>query len=177
MSTEESTKVTHTGRPYKLNAQVTKIVCDAIRAGSFEVNAAPLAGIHPTTYWRYKRLGEKAELAEDPSPDVAELRAFYREVTLAIAFARLRAENIVFKDNPLAWLTKGPGKADWSDCRVEVTGKNGGPIELGTGMIDPSKLDTEELYALKRILEKCNTGSTDGGVEENEQGVGASESA
>lgn len=161
-------QVVNTGRPTKMDPTKTKIVCEAIEAGSFEKVAAELAGIHVTTYWRWKRTGEKAELQDDQDLDMQPYREFYRAVVRSIALARLKAEHVVFKTNPLAWLTKGPGKKDWSDQRVEVTTKNESTIDFGRGAIDPTKLSTEQLYALRGLLEQCDARADEGSVEEDE---------
>lgn len=38
--------------------------------------------------------------------------------------------------------------------RVELTGRNGGPVELVAGRFDPDQLTTEELTELRSLLEK-----------------------
>lgn len=90
------------------------LLTNAIAAGAFDHAAAEAAGIHPGTFRRWMARGEEALALEangDPVPDDLEpYRALCAQVRTARAGARVRAENRVFTENPLAWLRYGPGR-------------------------------------------------------------------
>lgn len=135
-------------RPSKrTDATVNKIV-KSIEAGAFAHVAAQAAGIGRSTFYRW--LDEDAE--------------FRDKVEAAAARARLKAEALVFRDKPMAWLRYGPGKTKvdaegWTEpTKVELSGPGGSPLNSGP---DLSRLSTEELEQLHRLRLKAEGSSGD----------------
>lgn len=121
------------GRPSLLTDDRAALIVNAIRAGSFDHVASQAAGVGPSTFRAWMAQADHPDPAKPPSD---ELLAFAAEVRTARAGARVRAENRVFMENPLAWLRLGPGRdrgdpdePGWTD-QVAVTGGEGGPVEV-----------------------------------------------
>jgi len=108
------------GRKTKYNDSIHKSIVDAIGRGAFDYIAAEMAGIDARTFYRWMASGEK--YANSP------YCRFCQDVTMARSHARAIAESAVWKDNPLAWLRYGPGRAKegrdgWTDRHeVEIAG-------------------------------------------------------
>ncbi len=90
------------GRRSKLTPEVHNQIVTAIRAGAFDWVAAEAAGISKATYYRWLQRGEAARRGP--------YREFWVDVRQARAQARVAAETEVRRDNPLAWLRRGPGR-------------------------------------------------------------------
>jgi 1,6-anhydro-N-acetylmuramate kinase len=113
------------GRKTKLSSELQAKICGYIRAGAYDWVAAQACGIDPATFRRWMHAGGQG------SPLYAE---FCAEVMRAKTEARVVAENAVFKNAPFNWLRFGPGRErpgepGWTQSQ-EVTGPEGGPIEL-----------------------------------------------
>jgi hypothetical protein len=153
------------GRPTILTADLTKRVVSKIRAGAYPYQAAIGAGVSSDSYYTWMRKGKiEAEAAETEGRESNVHGQFYTAVTRARALARIACEIIVKKDNPLAWLMKGPGRErpgepGWSD-KVEVTGSNAGPVKHQEMSFDTSKLSSEDLDALEALLSRAVTSAT-----------------
>jgi hypothetical protein len=118
----------------------------AIRAGAMPWVAAEVAGVPADLFQVWMRSLE------------IELCEFREEIRKAAAVARFKAEQRVLNENPLAWLTKGPGKSEpgkpgWGE-RSEITGADGGAVQLETtAAINYDLLtieEAEELDALEK---------------------------
>ena len=135
------------GRKLKLTAEVEATVCSFVRAGAFAHVAAGAAGIGTSTFFHWMA---------DERP---RYRKFRHEVEKAQAEARVSAEVVVKKMNPVAWLRLGPGRdkdgsPGWTEtAKVELTGKDGAPL-IPEQKQDLSKLSGEELAQLEALLAK-----------------------
>lgn len=156
-----ATKSKHKGgRPSIITAALTKKVVTKIRAGAYPYQAAIGAGIGPGTYYKWMQRGRpEADAAEAEGREPDLFGQFFIAVEHARAIARIAAEIIVKKENPLAWLMKGPGRErpgepGWSD-KVEVTGSNAGPVRHQEMSFDVSKLSAEDLDVVETILARA----------------------
>jgi hypothetical protein len=116
-------------RPPKITPDTTATIANAIRAGSWDYEAAQAAGIHRQTFRYWMDRGDQAAALAAAGQSVPRADRPYLAlcvaVTTARAAARVYAENRVYQENPLAWLRMGPGRhrgptePGWTD-RVEV---------------------------------------------------------
>lgn len=134
------------GRPTKRTDETVKRILDAIENGASDKAASLAAGIAESTFYLWMK---------DDS--------FSEGVARARARAVSKAEAQVFGGNPMAWLTRGPGRKfanpdeAWTDAsRVELSGPNGGPIRSAGP--DLSKLTTAELRQLRELTAKAEGG-------------------
>lgn len=132
------------GRPTVRTKEAEKLILDAVEKGASDKAAYLAAGISESTFYDWVR--------DEPE--------FSEAIAQARARAVMKAEGLVFGDNPLTWLTKGPGRKfanpdeAWSDAaRVELSGPDGGPIRSAGP--DLSRLSTEELRQLRELTEKA----------------------
>jgi len=90
-------------RRYPLTPKVQEAICAFLRSGAFPHIAAEAAGIPRDVFagWIRKASQPRARKV---------YRDFQLEVIQAMAQARITAEMKAFKDAPLAWLTRGPGR-------------------------------------------------------------------
>ena len=123
------------GRPTLLCPEIQEVVIDYINRGAFDWVAAQAAGIHPSTFYNWMRLGKSVR---------SQYHEFYLAVTKARAQARINAEIQVAQMDPFKWLRYGPGRErpgepGWSDA-TEISGPGGGPIRIvRVGGIDPDE--------------------------------------
>ena len=115
------------GRPTKLNADVQKQIVDLVRAGNYPEVAAQAAGINPATYYRWMQKGEEG------TKPYGEFREAVKE---AQAAAEAHAVTIVRKAaldgswQAAAWFLERSKAERWRRKEnVELTGKDGGPVE------------------------------------------------
>lgn len=89
--------------PRRPTPEVTQTIAAYVRAGSFPEDAAEAAGVPLDTFrrWLDSARGRK------PLP---AYRDFLRALDTAAAQARVAASLAVHRDDPVKWLTKGPGK-------------------------------------------------------------------
>ncbi|MCC6235826.1 MAG: hypothetical protein IT580_24535 [Verrucomicrobiales bacterium] len=109
--------------------------------------AAEAAGIGKSTFYRW--------LQRDESEARGIYHEFGRDIRQARAQARVAAEAEVRRDNPLAWLRYGPGRAGpgepgWTDSHEVVT--------RSEGQSDP-RMEALSDEQLERIIDL-----TDGGM-------------
>lgn len=135
-----TTKRAGPGRKTKLTPPLQQKLVQALRAGNYIETACEYAAIHPDTYYEWMKRGE----SDAPSNQI------YREFRRAVKEARAAAEIECVARIRMAG-SKGNVKADmwflersypdrWGRRRVEVTGKDGEPLEhpAGTVVIIPS---------------------------------------
>ena len=118
-------KVRKTGRPSKLTAQVTKAIVEALKAGNYAEVAAEHAGISARTFYTWKAKGESGQ------PPYAQ---FLHSIVNSEAFAETRAitviSNAMLQDwKAAAWFLERGRQTRWGK-RVELAGKDGGPIDF-----------------------------------------------
>lgn len=85
----------------ELTPEIESQITAFLRAGSFPHVAAEAAGVPGETFDEWVKMGEKKS---------RKYRSFYLKVMQAKAQARLAAEIAAMKEDPLRWLTSGPGK-------------------------------------------------------------------
>ena len=90
------------GRKTKLTDELQQQVVSYIRAGAYDWVAAQATGIRKATFYRWMQAGERGR---------QPYAGFFAAVREARAVARVAAEMEVKRDNPLAWLRYGPGRA------------------------------------------------------------------
>lgn len=90
------------GRKTKLTDELQQQIVSYIRAGAYDWVAAQATGIGKTTFYRWMQAGERGR---------QPYAGFFAVVREARAVARVAAEMEVKRDNPLAWLRYGPGRA------------------------------------------------------------------
>ena len=128
------------GRKSKLTEQVQQQIVSYMRAGAFDWVAAQAAGIGKTTFYRWMQSGEAGR---------RPYANFYEAVCEARAQARVAAETEVRRDNPLAWLRYGPGRArpdepGWTESREISFPGNEVSFTLDLGEITGSSDGDEE---------------------------------
>lgn len=171
------------GRPTNLTPDVHDGIITLIKGGMFAWVAAGRQGIPNFTFTKWMDRG-KREWAEfemrreafeegtiEEAPECSRYAAFWFDVVQARAYARSVAEMKVFKENPLAWLTKGPGRdrvgePGWTErTQTELSGPGGGPIPLMPVMAqqyDLKKLPDGDLDALEDILTRSSVDAPSG---------------
>jgi hypothetical protein len=137
-------------RPTKLSPEVQELIVTAIRAGSFPEPAADAAGIAPSTYYRWMRLGRE----ETSGPH----RDFFEGVRRAEGEAEVHAIAVIRKQMPgdwraaLAYLERRHSER-WGRRAAEERAAER-PRARRSG-IDLRKLTDEELAELRRIHEEA----------------------
>lgn len=86
-----------------LTPELTERICAFIRSGGFPHVAAAAVGVAPGVFSEWLANGRR----RDGSADCRHLAS---EVMQAAAQARLRLEMAVYKNEPVVWLTRGPGR-------------------------------------------------------------------
>lgn len=128
--------------------EIIETVANIVREGATTAVVAEACGISRRTYFNWMAWGEEGK---EPYAE------FYRQVKLAKAQARAATEIAIRRLNPLVWLTRGPARFDedaWSDAqKVELTGANGGPIQL-LASTAAKVLSTTELEQLETMHNK-----------------------
>src|SRR5437868_11753050 len=106
--------------PYRLTPEIEERVLQFIRAGGYGWVAAEAAGVPRAAFDRWLARGARG--GRQPH------RRFYRNVTQALAQARMAAEAKVREQDPRFWLKHGPGRErsghpGWSNpARAEARG-------------------------------------------------------
>jgi len=144
------------GRPTKLTEELTKVLCDAIRAGNYRNVACAVAGISQATFSVWMRSTEPEYLAFQASVDEAEAQCEARLVAIvardAAKDARMALE-LLGRKYPERWAVA---------VRNRVAGFDGGPIVFSpVSPLDYTQLTTEELQTLERLSLKAAAGSGD----------------
>lgn len=126
------------GRPTKRTPKVRAAILEAVEEGASDTAAALAAGISRSTY--YDWIGDDEEFSD--------------AVSQARARAVKKAEALVFGQNPLTWLQRGPGRRfagegeEWSStAQVELT--------TTVRPADLSRLSPDELRTLHELTAKA----------------------
>lgn len=145
------------GRPSKLPF-AEKAICDAIRAGCHQEQAAQAAGISASTLYAWKALGEK----ESDGP--------YRRFLLKLRQAEAEAELNAVKVLRSAIEDEGDWKAAlallerrfpsrWRRQQTnELVGPGGGPLQTEQLLrLDTSRLSIEDLELVKALYDRASS--------------------
>jgi len=121
LENSEGTIVTTKERYSKLQALMDnpdnyKRLLFYITQGAWDYQAAEACGVTKTTYYAWMNRGKKESAT-------GRFRQFYQDVIQARAAVRIKCEITVAAEDPLYWLTKGPGRAaegepGWSDTPI-----------------------------------------------------------
>ncbi len=146
------------GRPTKFNPETAGKILEALRLGVPQSTAVTYAGISDTTYYRWLTEAEK-----DDAP--TELREFRDAVRAARAEAEVRSVAVIQNASRKTWqaaawfLERGFPK-HWSRTdRHEVSGRDGGPVELS---VDAEALESK----LRQLIDKRRGDDASGPVVE-----------
>ncbi len=136
------------GRPTKFNDERAAKILEALRLGVPQTTAVSYAGVHDATYYRW--------LQEATKPDAPqELRDFRDAVKAARAEAEVRSVAVIQNASrktwqAAAWFLERGFPQHWARSdRHEITGRDGGPIELN---VDADALESKvrQLIAKRR---------------------------
>ncbi len=144
------------GRKTKLTPDLQARFIQALRAGNWIETCCDYVGIHPDTYYGWMERGNQ----HGPRHQI------YRDFAAAVRTARATAEIESVARIRLAG-SKGNLKADmwylersaperWGRRRVEVTGKDGSPINPPPPALDLSTLTDDQLDALEGIVQNVS---------------------
>ena len=124
------------GQPSKLTPEVQDKIVQAILAGNYQETAASYAGIGRTTFFRWMEQGA--------DPDAPQM---YRDFRDAVESARAQAEvrHVALITQAAqggtwqasAWYLERSYPQRWGRLqRTEITGRDGGPIEVDATVIE-----------------------------------------
>lgn len=138
------------GRPTKITPALIQTVVTTILAGNYREVAAQRAGISSDTFRRWMVMGSRGRRGL--------FAEFYSAVITAEHEAEIKAVGLVLKaaENTDArhaewWLERKFHERWGRRDRVEVAGRNGGPIELSTYVYLPAngrEIDPEQVRAM-----------------------------
>lgn len=119
------------GRPTKLTPETQETILNAIRAGNYIETAAALAGISKETFYKWLRRGARAKTGKH--------RDFVDAVEKAQAEAEALDLQIIRQASKkhwqaAAWRLERRSPERWGRQRLEITGADGGPLEMETGL-------------------------------------------
>lgn len=145
------------GRPSKLTDEMLDTIVKHLKTGNFVSTACRLSGITERSYYGWMETGEADFVS---GKDTMHAR-FFQSTTHAIADAEdmaVYALRRAWKEDwrAAAWYLERRKAGKWARRdRMEVTGKDGGPIEHDH-RIDLSRLTHEELEQLDSIVRKAS---------------------
>lgn len=127
----------------KLTADVQSSVIEALAAGNYLETAAQYAGIHPATLFRWLDRGRAANESEDDDHPDKIYGEFCEAVEKTRAQAEVRAVALIRKAamdgtwQAAAWFLERSHPTKWGrQGRLEVTGKNGGAVEVDVSALE-----------------------------------------
>jgi hypothetical protein len=139
----------HVGRQTLLTPERQQTIVSFIRAGMWDYIAAEASGIDYDTFYEWVRRGEGL----DERPEEAIYAEFAKAVRQARAEARGSSEIEVKRTDPLAYLTKGPGR--------ERPGRPGWTSSGdGSGNTTVTAIQVEVTYAKRDDARDANTANT-----------------
>lgn len=128
-------------RPTKLNAEVTRKVCEAVKLGSTYADAAGYAGIAESTF----RLWMASE-----EPEYLAFSAAVKDAQASGKIGLLAKIEKAINDGAwqaAAWKLERRDPEYARRERVELTGKDGGPVQTSFVAVVPPRLSPEEWAA------------------------------
>jgi hypothetical protein len=141
-------------RPTKLNAEVTRKVCEAVKLGSTYADAAGYAGIAYRTF---------ADWMQSEEPEFVQFQQAVKDAQAAGKIGLLAKIEKAINEGAwqaAAWKLERRDPEYARRDRVQLTGKDDGPVKIETGP-DLSKLTKDELRAMEAMLAKASGESTD----------------
>jgi hypothetical protein len=146
------------GRPTKFNDERASKILEALRLGVPQATAVTYAGVSDSTYYRWLQ-----DAAKDDAPQ--QLKDFRDAVHAARAEAEVRSLAVIQNASrktwqAAAWFLERGFPQHWARSdRHEVTGKDGGPIELN---VDSEALESK----LRQLIAKRKGDDASGPVVE-----------
>jgi hypothetical protein len=144
------------GRRPKLTADVQSAVIEALSAGNYLDTAAQYAGIHPATLFRWLDRGRVAIESDDDNHPDKIYGEFCEAVEKTRAQSEVRAVALIRKAamegtwQAAAWFLERSHPHKWGrQQRLEVTGKNGGPVEVDVGALESKVAEILAVDALE----------------------------
>ena len=147
-------------RPTKLTPEVQDLIVDGINAGlTFRLTCAR-AGVNPGTFYRWLEKGEAAQ--------TGVYREFCDAVERAKADSALRLVSQITLQAPTDWraaafMLERRFPEDYGK-RTEITGKDGGPVEVDTKtkhVFQPSQELWDEVVRKRAEFERLRDGDRD----------------
>jgi hypothetical protein len=123
------------GRRTLLTKKIQDKIVSALSAGNYKEHAARYAGISERTLYGWLKRGEQFEEKGEPASD-EKYFLFMQAVENAIASSIVEDVAIIRKAGnkhwqARAWMLERRAPKEWGrQERVEMTGKDGGPIEI-----------------------------------------------
>lgn len=144
-------------RQSKLTPDTQKKIVDAIAEGNYLETAAALGGISETTFYRWMQEGEQATGGAKHEFREAVKRAEAEAESLRVGRISKAGKDGNWQAD--AWYLERRYPEKWGKRLTELTGPNGGPVQVeATHKPDLTKLSTEELR-LWRALQAKATGN------------------
>lgn len=145
------------GRPTKFSQDVAAEILAALRRGHYMETAAALAGISKDTLYRWLKAGARFESAE--------LTAFWIEVEKAQAEAEDLDLTVLHRAvekgdvETAKWRLSHRNPGRWGRTQVEMSGPNGGPIEVVAdlaGELRRKLADPAEVAQARAVLDEVS---------------------
>ena len=148
------------GRKTKLTPELQARFIQALRAGNWIDTCCDYVGIHPDTYYDWMNRAQEGGARNQIYVDFAQAVKTAKATAEIESVARIRLAG-----------SKGNLKADifflershperWGKKRLEVTGKDGAPLNPPPPRLDLAQLDDDELDALEGIVARTSARST-----------------
>ena len=140
-------------RPCKLNPEIQSSIVSAIRAGNYMETAAAYAGVNKDTFYAWLKKGGRSKTSN-------KFKKFSDAIEKALADAEVRDVAFIARAaekewTAAAWRLERKFPRKWGRMeRHELTGAEGGPIEVAPG-IDWSKLPIEKRKQLKSLIDEA----------------------
>lgn len=140
-------------RPCKLTDEIQDKIASAIKAGNYMETAAAYAGVNKDTFYEWLKKGARSKTNN-------KFRRFSDAIEKALADAEVRDVLLIGKAaekewTAAAWRLERKFPRKWGRMeRHELTGAEGGPIEVAPG-IDWSKLPVEKRKQLKSLIDEA----------------------
>lgn len=142
------------GRPTKLTAQMQEAICTALEKGNTRTSAALLAGINRATLYRWMQEHASFCDAIEKAEAEAQERLLHRiRVAAEVGMTVTRKDGEVVEYpgawQAAAWILERRWPTQYGrTSTVEMTGKDGGPIEVTQGLND------HEVVLLRQAIDR-----------------------
>ena len=129
------------GRPTKLNDELKDQICKVVRAGNYIETAAAYAGLSKQTLYDWMKRGRReSEARNEGKSGIRKEEKYVRfldAIEKALADGEIRDVAIVAQAatenwQAAAWKLERRNPGRWGRVRHEITGKDGGPVEVKT---------------------------------------------